>query len=294
MTHFKSQGQNVVVSVSGGRTSMYIVKQILESNNGAPDNMVFCFQNTGKEREATLEFLRDAQKAWDFPLVWLEYTGKKQYKHIDFDTASRNGEPFAQLIKDQYHYLPNPMQRFCSAELKNKVMSRYLADELQWSECENWIGIRWCEPKRFGLEGVSYEKDKEGNIKYYKRTGEPKPLNKIISEEKYLPLRHARITKSMIIDFWNNNAFDLQLDRDDSNCDLCPLKGVDNILTVIRRNPSCADWWIEQENISSKHYGKPVTFHKDRLNYTELKQKALNEPDFFIGDNRIECVNCTD
>jgi 3'-phosphoadenosine 5'-phosphosulfate sulfotransferase (PAPS reductase)/FAD synthetase len=84
------------ISFSGGRTSAYMLWRVLQSNGGKlPDETVVCFQNTGKEREETLEFVRDCSKNWDVPITWLEFTDSEtQFKVVDFDSASRNGEPF--------------------------------------------------------------------------------------------------------------------------------------------------------------------------------------------------------
>jgi len=44
-----------VVSFSGGATSGFMLKQILDSYSGVlPDNIVVCFANTGLEHEKTL------------------------------------------------------------------------------------------------------------------------------------------------------------------------------------------------------------------------------------------------
>ena len=91
-------------------------------------------------------------------------------------------------------------------------MSWYLADN-GFLDVENWVGIRSDEPKRFHMEGVAYEKNKDGSIKYYKRTGEPKRVNKIVNEDKYLPLRHAGIAKGDIINFWKDKYINDQTGR---------------------------------------------------------------------------------
>lgn len=185
------------------------------------------------------------------------------------------------MIEDNSMYLPNNIQRSCSKIMKNKVMSWYLAD-LGILDVENWIGIRADEPKRFHMEGISYEKDKDGNVKYYKRTGEPKRINKIVDEEKYLPLRHAGITKDMVLEFWDGNDFDLNLGPNESNCDLCFMKGVDNIISEIKRDPSLADWWIDMEEMVSNHRGHRCTVRSDRPSYKELKIIATDQGDLFL------------
>lgn len=80
-----------VISVSGGRTSAYILRRVLDENGGVlPEGTLAIFQNTGKEKEATYEFLRDIEMKWNVNIVWLEYAGKEdKYKVVNFDTACR-------------------------------------------------------------------------------------------------------------------------------------------------------------------------------------------------------------
>ena len=61
------------ISFSGGRTSAYILWRVLQSNNGLPEDAIVCFANTGKEEEATLEFVRDCGDYWNVPITWIEY-----------------------------------------------------------------------------------------------------------------------------------------------------------------------------------------------------------------------------
>jgi 3'-phosphoadenosine 5'-phosphosulfate sulfotransferase (PAPS reductase)/FAD synthetase len=106
-----------VISFSGGRTSAYMLWRILQSNNGLPDEAIVCFANTGKEEEATLQFVHDCSDKWNVPITWLEYVWyeepSKRFKVVDFETASRNGEPFEAVINAK-NFLPNTMMRFCT------------------------------------------------------------------------------------------------------------------------------------------------------------------------------------
>ena len=99
--------------------------RVLQSNNGKlPEDAIVCFANTGKEEEATLEFVRDCGDKWNVPIAWIEYVWaeepKDRFKVVDFKTASRNGEPFEELLNNKT-ILPNPVARFCSIELKIKT-----------------------------------------------------------------------------------------------------------------------------------------------------------------------------
>jgi 3'-phosphoadenosine 5'-phosphosulfate sulfotransferase (PAPS reductase)/FAD synthetase len=63
------------------------------------------------------------------PITWLEYAASEnpsqRWKVVSFDTASRAGEPFEAVIR-QRNYLPNPVTRFCTSELKIRTMHKWL------------------------------------------------------------------------------------------------------------------------------------------------------------------------
>jgi 3'-phosphoadenosine 5'-phosphosulfate sulfotransferase (PAPS reductase)/FAD synthetase len=110
-----------LISFSGGRTSGFMLRCILEAFGGRlPEGIVAVFANTGKEMPQTLDFARDCSSAWNVDIVWLEYApeGEKQRKFrvVDHGSASRNGEPYEALLRER-KYLPNPVSRFCTTVL---------------------------------------------------------------------------------------------------------------------------------------------------------------------------------
>jgi 3'-phosphoadenosine 5'-phosphosulfate sulfotransferase (PAPS reductase)/FAD synthetase len=118
------------ISFSGGRTSAYMLYKVLETGGGQlPSDAVVCFANTGKEDEATLKFVHDCSTNWNVPIVWLEYRNaedtKDRWTQVTYETASRNGEPFEAVIRKK-NYLPNPVTRFCTIEMKIRTIANYL------------------------------------------------------------------------------------------------------------------------------------------------------------------------
>jgi 3'-phosphoadenosine 5'-phosphosulfate sulfotransferase (PAPS reductase)/FAD synthetase len=229
-----------VISFSGGRTSAYMLWRVLQSNNGLPDDAVVCFANTGKEEDATLQFVHNCETNWNVPIVWLEFTAiKPKFRIVDFQTASRAGEPFEQLIKSK-KYLPNSVMRFCTTELKVLAIDRYMKF-IGKKDYVTMVGIRADEPRR-----VAKMRDNK--------------------DEKITPLATAKITEKDVWKFWSENSFDLALAKFSgaSNCDLCFLKGGKIIQGLIREKPERAIWWAKME----KAIGG--TFHKDRPNYESL------------------------
>jgi len=263
-----------VISFSGGRTSAYMLWRILQTNNGLPDEALVVFANTGKEEEATLEFVRDCGKNWNVPIHWVEYAwnddAKLRFKKVDFESASRNGEPFMDMIHESTGYLPNPVARICTAQLKIRTIDKYLKS-LGWKHNENmdWVGIRADEMRR------AAKMDRE-------RT----------------PLVTAGVTKETVGQFWKEQLFDLGLPNMNGvtmhgNCDLCFLKPTHQIISLIREKPSRADWWIKAEmsvQTSNKTFGDGGRFRKDRPSYSELKAFALSHDDMFPTDEEgIPC-----
>lgn len=133
-----------LISVSGGRTSAFMLRSIIDAFGGSlPSDVVPIFCNTGLEHEATLQFVRELSERW-VPIVWLEYvnTGNAAtFRVVDYCSASRKGEPFAQLIASR-KFLPFPRARFCTTELKIRTGNRYAAS-LGWQEFTRAVGLRF-------------------------------------------------------------------------------------------------------------------------------------------------------
>lgn len=270
--------ERTCLSFSGGRTSAYMLWRVLQANGGLPDGFVVCFANTGKEEEKTLEFVRDCGLYWDVPIVWLEYRDdEKGYAVVTFETASRNGEPFEAIIKKR-QYLPNPVTRFCTVELKIRTMHKYLAD-LGWKDGDGWdqmIGIRADEPGRVA-----------------KIRARPSP--ETVQEYMVLPLDTADVGKQDISKFWKAQPFDLGLPNNNGvtmhgNCDLCFLKGPKQILSLIQEKPSRAIWWTKQEAQGLAATPSGARFRNDRPGYAQMLAYAERQTDMFDGmDEGVAC-----
>ena len=241
----------LVASFSGGRSSAMMISQMDLSDA----LVIFC--NTGKEMPQTLDFVRDCEEHWQVPIVWLEYRSRYSYVVVDYETASRNGEPFAQLIEDKW-YLPNMMARFCTSELKVLTIERYLKDQ-GITEWDTAVGIRADEPRR-----VAKIRQKEGY-----RT----------------PLADAKVTKQDVIAFWESQDFDLQLPKSGyySNCDLCFLKGYGIKQSLVNENPLLAEWWEHQEFLIG------ARFRADQPSYKQMIASTASQDDLFGYDESVPC-----
>ncbi len=232
------------VSFSGGRTSGYMLRRILDT--GLRPDVHVLFADTGKERLETYDFVRQCAQRWDVPIAWVERPGQ-----------------FTQLITDR-KYLPNPVMRFCTQELKIRPMRDWMLAK-GYQHWTNVVGIRADEARRVA-------KMREAEQKRSERW------------DIALPLNDAGVRLVEVDTFWKAQTFDLQLRPHEGNCDLCFLKGYDKIKNIVRDRPNLARWWAEQE---ARIGG---TFRNDRPSYAAM----LAQPDLFKdGDDLTECY-CTD
>lgn len=247
--------------------------RVLQANGGLPDEAVVCFANTGKEEEATLRFVRDCGVNWNVPITWVEYRADG-YAVVDFDTASRNGEPFEAIIKKR-NYLPNPVTRFCTVELKIRAMHKHLK-ALGWTEWDQFVGIRADEPRRVA-----------------KIRARPSP--EIVAETMCLPLADAEITVHDVAEFWDSQPFNLELPTYKGrtlagNCDLCFLKPANQVASLIAQKPERAIWWAGMEALALASKPSGAVFRSDRPSYAAMLKNAENQIDFVGHDE--EAISC--
>lgn len=219
------------INVSGGRTSAYLLYRILERYGGElPPNAIAVFANTGREYPETLDFLKEIEQRWPGAKIhWLEYRYKKGgkpahgYVEVDYDTASRNGEPFDAAIRAR-NSLPGVFRRFCTSALKVvpiELFSRKHFGVKKDTVCRV-IGIRGDEPKR-----LNHSLLQECRVIY--------------------PLAAASVTRRDIIDFWRRSPFRLSLPQRKSNCDMCFLKRIRDLVANHQDDPHRGKWWADWE-----------------------------------------------
>lgn len=281
------------ISFSGGRTSAYMLWRVLQAHGGKlPDDAYVVFANTGREMPATLDFVKACQDNWGVDITWLElgeyYTdgvwqsGSKeglpiwraQTVVVDYESASRNGEPFERLCIKR-NYLPNVMARFCTAELKVRRIRDYLKS-LDLEDWTQYIGIRADEPRRA--------------VKMHGRKDE--------GHFMHCPLYVDGVKKEDIYDFWMAQDFDLQLPNNNGttdwgNCDLCFLKGGKKKMSLIRERPDLADWWIGIEaRMSETTAGSAARFRNDQPSYKEMQIIATSQQQLDWGDDATLSCFC--
>ncbi len=262
-----------IINVSGGRTSALMLSRILDANGGRlPAETHAVFTNTAKERPETYAFLARISSEWGVTLRWLERdsTAPRKFREVDFATASRNGEPFDQLIRER-KFLPNAVMRFCTQEMKIATARRFMLAQ-GYTEWTSVVGLRVDEPGR--VHRLRARDHGEWTVR--------------------CPLYDAQVTKADVDAFWRSQPFDLGLRAWESNCVGCMLRSAATLERVERDLPGSLAWWHEwEERIGG-------TFYNGRR-YLTIIQRAQRptlpgldlDPEASPDVASLDC-NCTD
>lgn len=274
-----------LISFSGGRTSGYMLKHILDAHGGTlPDDVHVAFANTGREMPETLDFVQECSDRWGVRIVWLEFDAEAEHKTriVSHNSASRDGEPLAAVLWTR-NMPANPVMRFCTIDSKIKRLQAYARHIAGFETWQSVVGLRHDEPQRVAKQLRRHESGKDG-----KSFGVPA-----------MPLDIAKVTKRDVAAWWAKQPFDLRLENVGGktplgNCDLCFLKGAATIVGILRDRPDLADWWIKQEQRfeSTKRPGDFAYFRKDRPSYAELLRLSQDQGDLLTFDPQEESLDC--
>lgn len=302
---FKIRGP-AVISFSGGRTSAYLLRRCLDEGLGPETHVVFA--NTGKEHEKTLDFVQAVSQRWSVPIRWLEYrrtrwpkyrseerataqhaiaqaagrsyelAGKEPgFAEVTYETASRNGEPFENMI--DLNGLPNFATPHCSTELKTRVIKRFMLAQ-GYEHWDSIVGIRADEAQRAARMRANASRERW---------------------DVDAPLVAAGVTSEEVLAFWLGpdwmpgrpfpeqlpQGFDLGLQPELGNCDLCFKKQRRKLVQITIREPRRLDWWEEQER-------RTQSMWREQYGSLARVRRAAEEgemPDMF--EDGIACA-CTD
>jgi 3'-phosphoadenosine 5'-phosphosulfate sulfotransferase (PAPS reductase)/FAD synthetase len=282
---FKITGPTCL-SFSGGRTSAFMLWLTLQANTPADVKrwLKVCFANTGLEAEETLKFVERCSVEWDVPIRWLEYTGneEKAFRVVNFLWAARNGEPFEALVRRR-KFLPNPVSRFCTSELKIRTMHRYLRYFYDWPEWDQFIGIRADEQRRVS------------KIRARGHSTETR------DETMCMPLADTGIGVQQVDSFWQTQSFKLDLTVEngrtlDGNCVYCFLKPPAQRLSLARQGKYPMTWWVRAEDGSMVPgaTGAGARFTKDGPSYEQIERYAKEQTEMFDPDEEAIACFCGD
>jgi hypothetical protein len=237
------QRPRIAVSFSGGRSSAVMAKMLIEQFDTTHD-LSFVFANTGCEHDDTLRFVDDVDRYFlGGRLVWVEGAFHEQGKGptatvVQFETASRNGEPFEAAIAK--HGVFNAAFPQCTSRLKTEVMTSYRR-AIGWrtGSYETAIGIRADEADRMSA------KRKELRLIY--------------------PLVSAGWTKRDVNKYMAKFEWDLKLPSDAfGNCVWCWKKSKRKLMTVAKHSPEAFAFAERME----KKYGH---IHKGKTSQLEKR-----------------------
>ena len=259
----RNKSKTLVVSFSGGRTSAYMTKRLLEEKSKEFKDVIVIFANTGQEHEKTLEFINNCDKKFNFNTVWIEAVTHKNKriastaKVVDFESASRDGAPFEGVISK--YGIPWSKAGHCTRELKEYPIKNYLKSlGLSIDNRIMAIGIRADEAHRMS-------KSAEKNNMIY-------------------PLIHWDVDKEDVLDWWDQQEFDLEIPEHFGNCVWCWKKSYKKLMTVMLENPEAFKFPEKME----KKYGRTGNIAKQMLNNGALKgQDSIK---FFRGFRTVQDI----
>ena len=204
-------------------------------------------------------------------VVWLEAVVNPEkskgtrHRIVNYETATRRHQvgpetPFAQVIAK--YGLPGPATpQICTRELKGAVMRSYTRDyeKANKEKCYTAIGMRADEPRR-----IMSEADKKKYRVVY-------PLF------DWLPT-----TKPEVLDYWEDQEFDLAIPEHLGNCVTCWKKSKAKHIRIVKEHPEYYQFFAkmegEHENTNNKP-GYPVRrFFRENRTVNDLFALAEKTP----------------
>lgn len=238
-----------IISFSGGKTSAYMTRMLTSLENIDP---IIVFANTGQEHEETLNFVKRCADEWNIDVVWIEAIvndGRigSTHKIVDYGSASRNGEPFEEVIKK--YGISNKAWPHCTRELKLNPIYSYLKS-IELDDYQVAIGLRIDEQHR------AIKEDKRGNIFY--------PL-----------INTWPTTKRMINEWWKEQPFNLNIEEYQGNCTWCWKKSLKKHFALIETQP----WVFKFPRMMERKY--PTAGHNTDGNHRVFFRGNLSTDDLF-------------
>lgn len=259
--------KKLVISFSGGRTSAYMTWWLLNEWDDRHNwEFLIVFANTGLEAEGTLFFVDECSQEWNVPITWVEARFKDEngipysekgwsvrHNIVTYETASRNGEPFEEMIS--LLGIPSTEAPFCSFQLKKFAIENFLKS-IGWKDYYIAIGVRYDEQQRINENWVK---------------------KKII-----YPFAHLiPTTKRQVSEWWQKQSFDLAIHPDEGNCINCWKKDFPRLARNMIRIPESFNWWRRMEldygNFNPRNAELTPPFNFYRGNHSTLDIKKLAE-----------------
>ncbi|MFK8294829.1 phosphoadenosine phosphosulfate reductase [Capnocytophaga canimorsus] len=250
--------KNIMIAVSGGRSSSMMAYHIATSEKYKDYNKLYVFANTGMERPETISFLKNIEKYFGIEITKiegiysLEMGVAPSYKIVEWDELNMKCKPFEDMIahKNKGNFMGLPQQKapYCSENLKTIPCKKLADDVFGKKNYIKAIGYRKEDmPKR-----ISWAEIKEDKTRIF-------PL--ITDFDFPIGQRELNI-------FWDKQPFKLEIHNKYGNCSLCWKKSTQNLLENIRKGTPHIDWLRKME----QRYGN--TSFRDKLSIDDLVRMA--------------------
>ncbi len=267
-----------VVSFSGGRTSAYLCKVMIDKFGR--DNVDFIYMDTGAEHPKTYDFVRSVNKEFGLDLTCLRGRFNQPLgKGLEFDIVQdldlkTDLKAFTGEVGK--YGVPYIGGMHCTSRMKLLTFQKYCDDKYGKGNYETWLGIRSDEPSRLvgdknyksikknlglddssifnmfktfsmngsqslyakhfvGGEGFENEIFKKLNSHLLKKSGE--------DNLRYLA-EIDEIDKYDILEWWEEQGFDLGIDEWLGNCVFCPKKSNLKLAAAQRDEPALYAQWL--------------------------------------------------
>jgi hypothetical protein len=227
---------DLLVSISGGRSSATMSRIIQTSQKYDQYNKVYVFANTGMERPETIEFLMNIEKHWGISIIKIEGVYSNipgvgvKHKIVEWSELDMAGKTFdgavMQVNKGLYNGLPNSSAPYCSEYLKKRPINHFARTYLQ----KNYI------------TAIGYRKeDMPRRICWPEIKEDKKRIYPLITDFKF------PIGKYQLNEWWKNQPFKLEIDSKFGNCELCWKKSNNNLIESIRKGTRFIEWMQKNE-----------------------------------------------
>lgn len=304
--------ERIVVSFSGGKTSAYMCKWLVETW-GHFYNFIFIFANTGLERAETLDFVHKCDKEFSLNLVWVEAVTNPihgrgvTHRITNYKDAYRMWQykdpkhPFhAHICKNG---IPNANKPQCSDRLKEFAIEHYKKVN-NFKGVKHALGMRSDEPnrvlsksKRAFLESAGIDcniwrlGDKQQRAKTLDALSDE--FNDLI--KKTTTEKEANKVKSMIKALYNHNKYNLcypfsdwvKIDKQDVNTHW---EGMPFTLLLEEHEGNCSTCWKKSEiKIFLLAIAQPYLFEAFRWwekTYKHIKPNTSGQDRVFFRKNR--------
>lgn len=224
-----SKDKQEVISFSGGRTSAYLVH--------LKPNAHYIFMDTGAEHPATYEFIRNIVKYWNIQLTCLrvvvnpEMNKGGDYKVIGLEDLKQDLEPWREMVTK--YGAPAFDMPYCTARMKTEPFEKYCSDVYGKGNYTRWLGIRVDEPKRLPIDLLETL-----DLPIHARATHRKDGFNYLADISHF-------TKDDVLDWWEDQPFDLGIPEHLGNCTFCIKKGLNKVALAAMDEPEQAIKFIE-------------------------------------------------